>query len=72
LATSAGPKDEDANGEPIEGREAKEGGGFKASELLERDPGALITSALTTPKTCRTAPLLGVIIMGASFRRSLE
>jgi len=62
----------DASGEPIEGREVK--GGFNPSELLleERDPGVLMTSAFTTPKTCLTAPLVGVIIMGASFRKSLE
>jgi hypothetical protein len=62
----------DASGEPTAGREAS--GSFNPSELLlgESDPGVLMTSAFTTPTTCLTAPLVGVIIMGASFRKSLE
>jgi hypothetical protein len=62
----------DASGEPTEGRVIR--GGFNPSELLlgESDPGAFMTSAFITPRTCRTAPLVGVIIMGASFRKSLE
>jgi hypothetical protein len=63
----------DASGDPTEGRETKDGG-FNPSKLLlgESDPGVLMTSAFTTPRTCRTVPLLGVMIMGASFRKSLE
>jgi hypothetical protein len=63
LTTSAGPNDLDARGDVTEGRDIGRG---PSAETGDNEP-ALITSALTT----RTLPLTGVIIMGASLRKSL-
>lgn len=68
LTTSAGPNEVDAKGELAGSR----GTFVLEGDRFSFDPLALITSALTTPKTCRTAPLVGVMIMGASLRKSLE
>jgi hypothetical protein len=62
-AISLGPKEVEASGDLTEGLDITVDG-LKASPLM--------TSALTTPRTCLTAPLLGVIIIGASLRKSLE
>lgn len=61
--TSAGPNELDARGEVTEGRGTERG---PSADMGDKDP-ALITSALTT----RTFPLTGVMIMGASLRKSL-
>jgi hypothetical protein len=57
-----------ASGDETEGRfiDPRVGG------LRVSDDGAWITSALTTPRTCLNAPWVGVTIMGASFKKSLE
>jgi hypothetical protein len=70
LTISAGPKDAIANGEVTGGRLTL--GSFNVSERgVEGGGGVLITSALTTPRTCLMFPLVGVMIIGASFRKSL-
>lgn len=60
---SAGPNDLAANGDVTGGRDIGRG---PSADNGDKDP-ALMTSALTT----RTLPLTGVMIMGASLRKSL-
>jgi len=60
--TSEGPNDLDASGDVTGGREMR----GPSAETGDREP-ALMTSALTT----RTLPFTGVMIMGASLRKSL-
>jgi len=67
--TSAGPKDVAAKGDVTGGRDVSEGD-LRLSVLGVG--GVLMTSALTTPSTWRTVLLVGVIIIGASLRKSLE
>lgn len=68
---SLGPNEVAANGERAGGLAESVCDLKPPSELAPDERGALITSALTTPSTWRTLPLIGVMIMGASLRKSL-
>jgi len=69
---SLGPNEVAARGDVMAGRLVV--GTLRIPGLFDPDeePGALTTSALTTPRTCLTAPLFDVMMTGASFRKSLE
>jgi hypothetical protein len=69
---SSGPKDVEARGD-FKTDFGVYAGGFKPSDepLLEAREPALMTSALAAPTTWRIEPFMGVIIIGASFNKSL-
>jgi hypothetical protein len=69
---SSGPKDVEARGD-FETDFGVYAGGFKLSDepLLEARESALMTSALAAPTTWRIEPFMDVIIIGASFNKSL-